>query len=121
MARDAAGLRKAAERIPELRAEFWRSVRVPGSGSSLNHELEKANRVADFLEFAELLVLDAAVREESCGGHFRTEHQTGDGEARRDDENFSYVAAWEHTSSGPVLHKEQLTFDYVHPSNRSYR
>jgi succinate dehydrogenase / fumarate reductase flavoprotein subunit len=121
MARDAAGLRKAAERIPELRAEFWRSVRVPGSGSGLNQELEKANRVADFLEFAELMVLDAAVREESCGGHFRTEHQTDDGEARRDDENFSYVAAWEHTSSGPVLHKEQLAFDYVHPSNRSYR
>jgi succinate dehydrogenase / fumarate reductase flavoprotein subunit len=121
MARDAPGLRKAAERIPELRAEFWRSVRVPGSGSSLNQELEKANRVADFLEFAELLVLDAAVREESCGGHFRIEHQTGDGEARRDDENFSYVAAWEHTSSGPVLHKERLAFDHVHPSNRSYR
>jgi succinate dehydrogenase / fumarate reductase flavoprotein subunit len=120
MTRDAAGLRKAAERIPELREEFWRSVVVPGSGSDLNQELEKANRVADFLEFAELLVLDAAVREESCGGHFRTEHQTGDGEARRDDENFSHVAAWEHTPAGPVLHREQLTFDYVHPSNRSY-
>jgi succinate dehydrogenase / fumarate reductase flavoprotein subunit len=120
MTRDAAGLRKAAERIPELREEFWRSVVVPGSGSDLNQELEKANRVADFLEFAELLVLDAAVREESCGGHFRTEHQTGDGEARRDDENFSHVAAWEHTPAGPVLHKEQLTFDYVRPSNRSY-
>jgi succinate dehydrogenase / fumarate reductase, flavoprotein subunit len=120
MARDEAGLRKAAERIPELRAEFWRSVLVPGKGSDFNQELEKANRVADYLEFAELLVLDATVREESCGGHFRTEHQTPDGEALRDDEHFSYVAAWEHTDTGPVLHREQLTFDYVHPSTRSY-
>jgi succinate dehydrogenase / fumarate reductase flavoprotein subunit len=120
MARDEAGLRKALGRIPELRAEFWRRVRVPGSGAELNQELEKANRVADFLEFAELMLLDALVREESCGGHFREEHQTADGEAQRDDERFSHVAAWEHTGGRPVLHRENLTFDYVHPTQRSY-
>ena len=120
MARDEAGLRKALGRIPELRAEFWRRVRVPGSGAELNQELEKANRVADFLEFAELMLLDALLREESCGGHFRTEHQTEDGEARRDDARFSHVAAWEYTGETPVLHREALTFDHVHPTQRSY-
>jgi succinate dehydrogenase / fumarate reductase flavoprotein subunit len=122
MARNAEGLRKALERIPELRAEFWDSVVVPGTGEEFNQQLEKANRVADFLEFGELMALDALAREESCGGHFREEHQTPDGEAQRDDENFSYVAAWEWagTDTKPVLHKETLEFDYVHPTQRSY-
>jgi succinate dehydrogenase / fumarate reductase flavoprotein subunit len=121
MARDEAGLKLALKRIPELREEFWRSVKVPGSGQELNQSLEKANRVADFLEFGELLVLDALAREESCGGHFRQESQT-DGEALRDDEHFSHVSAWEYGGDGknPVLHKEQLVFDYVHPTQRSY-
>jgi succinate dehydrogenase / fumarate reductase flavoprotein subunit len=122
MARTESGLRKALDRIPQLREEFWRDVRVPGTGEALNQELEKANRVADFLEFAELMVLDALVREESCGGHFREESQTPDGEARRDDEGFSHVSAWEHTAVGadPVLHREPLEFAYVHPVQRSY-
>jgi succinate dehydrogenase / fumarate reductase flavoprotein subunit len=122
MARSESGLRKALERIPELRREFWRSVKVPGTGEELNQELEKANRVADFLEFGELLLLDARAREESCGGHFREEHQTPEGEAKRDDEHFSYVAAWEYRGDGksPVLHKENLDFTYVHPTQRSY-
>ena len=121
MARNAEGLRKALARIPELREEFWSNVMVPGKGLELNQSLERANRVADFLELGELLVLDGLVREESCGGHFREESQTPEGEALRDDENFSYVAAWEHGGTGgPVLHKENLTFDYVHPTQRSY-
>jgi succinate dehydrogenase / fumarate reductase, flavoprotein subunit len=122
MARTESGLRKALDRIPQLRAEFWRDVLVPGTGDQLNQELEKANRVADFLEFAELMVLDALLREESCGGHFREESQTPDGEARRDDERFCHVSAWEHTGVGanPVLHEEQLEFEYVHPVQRSY-
>jgi succinate dehydrogenase / fumarate reductase flavoprotein subunit len=120
MARNETGLRKALGRIPELRAEFWRRVLVPGSGAELNQELEKANRVADFLEFAELMLLDALEREESCGGHFRKEHQSEDGEAQRDDAHFSNVAAWEYTGDQPVLHRETLDFDYVHPTHRSY-
>ncbi|GAA5003136.1 fumarate reductase/succinate dehydrogenase flavoprotein subunit [Actinopolymorpha pittospori] len=122
MARTDAGLRKALGRIPELREEFWRRVKVPGTGAELNQSLEKANRVADFLELAELMCLDALHRAESCGGHFREESQSADGEAVRDDENFSYVAAWEFTSAGsaPVLHKEDLSFEYVHPTQRSY-
>jgi succinate dehydrogenase / fumarate reductase flavoprotein subunit len=122
MARSEASLRKALDRIPELREEFWSNVLVPGTGEQLNQELERANRVADFLEFGELLVLDALVREESCGGHFREESQTSDGEALRDDENFSHVSAWEYTGVGanPILHKEKLEFEYVHPSQRSY-
>ncbi|MFE0628081.1 fumarate reductase/succinate dehydrogenase flavoprotein subunit [Streptomyces sp. NPDC058864] len=122
MARNEAGLRKALERIPELREEFWRRVKVPGSGDELNQALEKANRVADFLELAELMCLDALHRAESCGGHFREESQTPDGEALRDDEAFSYAAAWEFTGAGedPVLHKEALDFEYVHPTQRSY-
>jgi succinate dehydrogenase / fumarate reductase flavoprotein subunit len=122
MARTESGLRKALDRIPQLRAEFWQDVLVPGTGEQLNQELEKANRVADFLEFAELMVLDALLREESCGGHFREESQTPDGEARRDDERFSHVSAWEYTGVGtdPVLHEEQLEFEYVHPVQRSY-
>jgi succinate dehydrogenase / fumarate reductase flavoprotein subunit len=119
MSRSREGLRKALERIPGLRAEFWRDVRIPGGAAELNQELEKANRVADFLELAELLLIDALAREESCGGHFREEHQTADGEARRDDEHFSYVAAWEYGEK-PVLHREDLTFEHVHPTQRSY-
>jgi succinate dehydrogenase / fumarate reductase flavoprotein subunit len=122
MARNEDGLRKALDRLPGLREEFWRSVVVPGTGQELNQELEKANRVADFLEFGELLLLDALVREESCGGHFREEHQTPGGEAQRDDEHFSHVTAWEYSGEDepPVLHKETLEFDYVHPTQRSY-
>jgi succinate dehydrogenase / fumarate reductase flavoprotein subunit len=119
MSRTREGLTKALERVPELRAEFWRDVRIPGSATELNQELEKANRVADFLELAELLLIDALHREESCGGHFREEHQTPEGEAQRDDERFSYVAAWEHGEI-PVLHKEELAFEHVHPTQRSY-
>jgi succinate dehydrogenase / fumarate reductase flavoprotein subunit len=122
MGRTDAGLRKALERIPELREEFWRRIRIPGSGEQLNQTLEKANRVSDHLELAELTCLDALHRTESCGGHFREESQTPDGEAARDDEHFSYVAAWESTGTGtaPVLHREALDFDYVHPTQRSY-
>jgi succinate dehydrogenase / fumarate reductase, flavoprotein subunit len=123
MARDAAGLRAALEEIPRLRAEFWEDLRVPGSGASLNQSLEQAGRVADFLEFGELMCRDALHREESCGGHFRTEHQTPDGEAKRDDDRFAYVAAWEYAGEGqaPVLHKEPLVFENVHLSTRSYK
>ncbi|KOX12706.1 succinate dehydrogenase [Saccharothrix sp. NRRL B-16348] len=122
MERDEAGLRKALERIPELRDEFWQRVKVPGTGEALNQELEKAGRVADFFELAELMCVDALHRAESCGGHFRSESQTPDGEALRDDANFSYVAAWEYTGVGrpPVLHKEELVFEHVTPSTRSY-
>jgi succinate dehydrogenase / fumarate reductase flavoprotein subunit len=123
MARDAQGLKTNLQKIPALRDEFWRNVNVPGSDAELNQALEKAGRVADFLEFAELLCLDALHREESCGGHFRTEHQTEDGEAKRDDERFCYVAAWEYRGAdkAPELHKEPLEFENVHLSTRSYK
>jgi succinate dehydrogenase / fumarate reductase flavoprotein subunit len=123
MARTDASLRNALARIPEIRAEFWENVNVPGDGDELNQSLERAGRVADFLELAELLAVDALHRTESCGAHFREESQTPDGEALRDDEHFSYVAAWEYTGAGnaPVLHKEPLEFEYVHPSQRSYK
>jgi succinate dehydrogenase / fumarate reductase flavoprotein subunit len=120
MERTEAGLRKALDRIPEIRAEFWRDVRVPGAGAGLNQSLERAGRVADFLELAELMCLDALHRAESCGAHFRAEFQTRAGEALRDDENFGYVAAWEHTGDDPVLHREALAFTSVIPSTRSY-
>nr|WP_218591159.1 fumarate reductase/succinate dehydrogenase flavoprotein subunit [Pseudonocardia oceani] len=122
MERTDEGLRKALDLIKELRREFWQSVKVPGSAATLNQSLEKAGRVADFLELGELMCLDALHRTESCGGHFRAESQV-DGEAERDDENFSYAAAWEFTGVGepPVLHKEDLVFDYVTPSQRSYK
>lgn len=120
MERSEAGLRKALERIPALREEFWRRVRVLGTGEGLNQSLEKAGRVADFLELTELMCLDALHRTESCGGHFRSESQTEDGEALRDDENFSYAAAWEYASP-PVLHREELRFDHITPSQRSYK
>jgi len=123
MARNAEGLRQAMARIPEIRAEFWRNVKVLGDGESLNQSLEKAGRVADFLELGELMCRDALQREESCGGHFREEHQTPEGEAKRDDENFSFVAAWEWQGEGvePLMHKEELEFDYVHLAQRSYK
>ncbi len=123
MARTAAGLQKALQRVPELREEFWKNVNVLGSGEELNQALENAGRVADFLEFAELMCLDAFERNESCGGHFREEFQTPDGEALRDDANFSYAAAWEYAGAGkpPILNKEPLAFEYVHPTQRSYK
>ncbi|RSM83135.1 fumarate reductase/succinate dehydrogenase flavoprotein subunit [Kibdelosporangium aridum] len=120
MERSEEGLRKALDAIPQLREEFWRRVRVLGTGDGLNQSLEKAGRLADFLELAELMCIDALHRTESCGGHFRAESQTEDGEARRDDENFSYVAAWEYGPQ-PVLHREELRFDNVKPSQRSYK
>ncbi|MCL4839473.1 MAG: fumarate reductase/succinate dehydrogenase flavoprotein subunit [Thermoanaerobaculia bacterium] len=123
MGRTAEGLEQAIAAIPELRERFWREVCVPGEGGELNHSLEKAGRVADFLEMADLMCRDALHREESCGGHFREEHQTPEGEARRNDEEFTYVAAWEWKGEGsaPALHREPLTFDYVKPSQRSYK
>lgn len=121
MERTEAGLRKAIDEIRALREEFWQRVRVPGDGEGLNQSLEKAGRVADFFELAELMCIDALHREESCGGHFRAEHQTPDGEAQRDDDRFAYVAAWEYTGDLPVLHKEDLRFEYVHPTQRSYK
>jgi succinate dehydrogenase / fumarate reductase flavoprotein subunit len=123
MERNAAGLKKALELIPNLREQFWREVSLPGSADAFNQELEKAHRVADFLELGELIVQDALHREESCGGHFREEHQTEENEAKRDDEKFSYVAAWEFKGIGVSenLHKESLTFEYAKPSQRSYK
>ncbi|HEX9728191.1 MAG TPA: fumarate reductase/succinate dehydrogenase flavoprotein subunit [Gemmatimonadales bacterium] len=123
MARTRAGLEDAIARIPAVREEFWQNVRVGGTGQELNQELEKAGRVADFLEFGEVMCRDALHREESCGGHFREEHQTDDGEARRDDEAFAYVAAWEYAGAerDPVLHKEPLTFENVALAQRSYK
>jgi succinate dehydrogenase / fumarate reductase flavoprotein subunit len=123
MSRTAEGLKTALGRIPELREQYWRDVKVLGSGEELNQSLEKAARVADFFELAELMCLDALERNESCGGHFREEYQTPEGEAARDDEHYSYVAAWEFRGVGnrPELHKEPLTFDYVHPTQRSYK
>ena len=123
MARNAAGLKKALGLIPPLREEFWKNVKVLGANEEFNQSLEKAGRVADFLELGELICLDALNRNESCGGHFREEYQTPDGEAQRDDEHYSYVAAWEFKGTGiaPVMHKEPLTFEYVHPSQRSYK
>lgn len=123
MARNDAGLRYALEQIPALREEFWSNVKVPGSGQALNQELEKAGRVADFIELAELMCIDALHRTESCGGHFREESQTPDGEALRDDENFAYVGAWFSTGdpSAPRLVKEPLIFEAVPLQQRSYK
>jgi succinate dehydrogenase / fumarate reductase flavoprotein subunit len=123
MARSAEGLKKALELIPKLRDEFWRDVRIPGAGTELNQTLEHAGRVADFLELGELMCRDALHREESCGGHFRVEHQTADGEALRDDEHFAYVAAWQYAgpSAPPILNKEPLEFESVKLSTRSYK
>lgn len=123
MGRTEASLKTALEQIPRLREEFWQDVAIAGPADNLNQHLERAGRVADFLEFGELLALDALQRRESCGGHFREENQTPEGEAQRDDENFSYVAAWEYTGNfaRPTLHKEPLVFEEVHPSQRSYK
>jgi succinate dehydrogenase / fumarate reductase flavoprotein subunit len=123
MARSEASLKEALKRIPELRAEFWKDVKVTGENSSLNQDLEAAGRVADFLEFAELVCLDALTRNESCGGHFRVEHQTPDGEALRDDEHYAFVSAWEYRGPDqpPVLNKEPLVYEEVHMSTRSYK
>ena len=122
MARSKAGLTGALKAIPALREEFWQDVAVPGSGETFNQELEYAGRVADFLEFAELMCHDALHREESCGAHFREEYQTADGEPQRDDERFAHVAAWEYRQDdSPVLHKEPLAFEFVQPTTRSYQ
>ena len=123
MARNEAGLKEALEEIPALREEFWDDVQIHGSGQELNLLLEKAGRVADFLELAELMVIDALDRDESCGAHYREEHVGDDGEAKRNDEDYTYVAAWEHTGdlSKPKLHKEELDFEYVKLSQRSYK
>jgi succinate dehydrogenase / fumarate reductase flavoprotein subunit len=123
MARNEAGLLRLLERIPALREEFWQNVKIPGAGNDLNQELEKAGRVADFMELGELLVIDALHRTESCGGHFREESQTPEGEALRDDEHFAYVAAWQYSGdfAKPILNKEPLKFEYVKLSQRSYK
>ncbi|MGP3931528.1 fumarate reductase/succinate dehydrogenase flavoprotein subunit [Nonomuraea sp. KM88] len=121
MERTEESLRKALERIPELRAEFWQNVKVTGTAEELNQVLEKAGRVADFFDLAELMCLDALVRTESCGGHFRAESQDSDGEALRDDDRFAHVSAWERTPDGPVLHKEPLEYEYVKMTQRSYK
>jgi succinate dehydrogenase / fumarate reductase flavoprotein subunit len=123
MARNDAGLRRAIGRLGEIREEFWRNVTVPGAGGDLNQELEKAGRVADFLELGELMCIDALHRAESCGGHFREESQTPDGEALRDDDRFAYVAAWTPGEAGgpPRLSKEPLAFEYIHLAQRNYK
>ena len=123
MARNKTGLEAAIKKIPELRAEFWENLNVPGENGSLNQSLEQAGRVADFLEFGELMCRDALQREESCGGHFREEHQTPEGEAKRDDKNFSFVGAWEYKGENqtPELHKENLVYEEVKMTQRSYK
>jgi succinate dehydrogenase / fumarate reductase flavoprotein subunit len=123
MGRTKKGLEEALSEIPRIRAAFWKDVKVVGTADSLNSELERAARVADYLELSELITRDALHRNESCGGHFRVEYQTEEGEAKRDDKNFAYVAAWEHTGDGktPKLHEEALKFEYVKPSQRSYK
>jgi succinate dehydrogenase / fumarate reductase flavoprotein subunit len=123
MARNEAGLKQALQRIPELREEFWRNVNVTGEGMELNQALEMAGRIADYMEFAELLCTDALMRRESCGGHFREEYQTEDGEALRDDDHFAFVAAWEHQGEQrpPLLHREELVYGEVKMTQRSYK
>ncbi len=123
MSREAPGLKETIEKIPKLKEEFWNNIRVTGKNEELNKNLEMAGRVADYLELAELMARDALNREESCGGHFREEYKTEEGEALRDDKNFTYVAAWEYKGEGKPheLHKEELTFERVTPSQRSYK
>ena len=122
MARNAEGLKQAISEIRQLREEFWKDVRVPGSNDEFNPELEKAHRVADFIELGELMCIDALDRNESCGGHFREEYQTEDGEAKRDDENYAYVAAWEFKGLGQFeLHKEELKYENIKIAQRSYK
>jgi succinate dehydrogenase / fumarate reductase flavoprotein subunit len=117
------GLAEGAPLIPELREEFWQNVRVLGRGDETNQELEKAGRLADFFELGELMCIDALQRNESCGGHFREEYQTEDGEALRNDDEYTYVSAWQYTGDGaaPLMHKEPLTFEYVKLATRSYK
>jgi succinate dehydrogenase / fumarate reductase flavoprotein subunit len=123
MSRNENGLKEALHKIPELREEFWKNLNVTGNAAELNQTLEYANRVADYLEFAETLVIDALHRKESCGGHFREESQDAEGEAKRDDTNYTYVAAWEFQGIGkePTLHKEELKFTEVELAQRSYK
>jgi len=123
MARNEAGLKTALQKIPALREEFWKDVTVLGKNEELNQSLEKAGRVADFLELGELMCMDALERRESCGGHFREESQTPEGEALRDDAHFAHVAAWEYTGADrkPNRHQEPLTFEHVHLTQRSYK
>jgi succinate dehydrogenase / fumarate reductase flavoprotein subunit len=123
IARNAAGLEEALKRIPELRERFWSELRITGTGAELNQSLEHAGRLADFLEFAELMARDALLRDESCGCHFRDEHQTEEGEALRDDVNFAHVSVWEHQSDGaaPVMHKEPLSFQALPLAQRNYK
>jgi succinate dehydrogenase / fumarate reductase flavoprotein subunit len=123
MGRNKKGLETAMEKIAALRQEFWEDVNVVGTAEDLNSELERAGRVADFFELGELMARDAHHRDESCGGHFREEYQTEEGEAKRDDKRFAYVAAWEYAGAekAPILHKEPLEFEYVKPTQRSYK
>ena len=121
MSRSVKSLNKALDLIPKVKSDFWKNVNIPGKNSELNPELEKAGRLADFLELGELMAQDALSREESCGGHFREEHQTDENEAKRDDENFAYVAAWEYTKEKHKLNKEKLNFDNVKLATRSYK
>jgi succinate dehydrogenase / fumarate reductase flavoprotein subunit len=123
MVRNEEGLKTALKLIDELKEEFWKNLKVPGTGEELNQELEKAGRVADFMELGKLLVYDALNRKESCGAHFREESQTDTGEAKRNDEQYSYVAAWEFSGDGnePQLHKEELKFEFVKLQERSYK
>ena len=122
MARSEKGLKDAIEQIQALKKEFWSDVRIPGEANGMNTELDKAGRVADFIELGELMCKDALVRNESCGGHFREEYQTEEGEAKRDDENFSFVSAWEYVGESDwKLNKEELTFEIVKPTQRSYK
>jgi len=121
MSRTKESLNKALELIPKIKDDFWNNVNIPGSNLEFNPELEKAGRLADFINLGKLMAKDALHREESCGGHFRAEHQTDENEAKRDDENFSYVAAWEHNDKESVLHKEDLVFENVKLGTRSYK
>jgi succinate dehydrogenase / fumarate reductase flavoprotein subunit len=122
MARNEQGLKEAIEEIKQLKKDFWADVRIPGGITEVNNELDKANRVADFIELGELMCIDALHRRESCGGHFREEMQTEEGEALRDDQNFQYVAAWEYRGEGDwELHKEDLNFEVAKPTQRSYK
>ena len=117
------GLEAALEELPKIRQKFWDSVYLPGTNKEINQSLERAGRVADFLEFGEIMIRDALARDESCGCHLREESQTEENEAKRDDVNFSHVSVWEHVGeeAAPVMHKEQLTFEFVTPSQRSYK
>jgi succinate dehydrogenase / fumarate reductase flavoprotein subunit len=122
MARNAQGLKEAVEEIRALKKEFWSNIRIPGSVKGVNNELDKAGRVADFIELGELMCLDALNRNESCGGHFREEYQTEEGEALRDDENYMYVSAWEYAGDSKWnLHKEELNYEVIKPTQRNYK